>query len=438
MPESKRLLKVFLCHASGDKPAVRELYQKLAAEGWIDPWLDEEKLYPGQDWDMEIEKTVEETDAVIVCLSNNSVTKEGYVQHELRLILNMADYKPEGTLFIIPVRLDDCPLPRRLKMWHCVDFFERREWAYGRLHYSLQMRAESLGIKQQKAKLNPELIEPVEKPRSETRREMVTPPPKSMQIEEPPEWESYVHVPPERLMTLDGIEFVRILAGKFLMGSKNASRDDEMPQHTVNIPYDYWMARFLVTNEQYAVYIGKGEHPVSDWQEKKDHPVVYEKAMAYCQWLNDLLSGKLPPGLILRLPTEAEWEKAARGEDGRKWPWGNEFDKNKCNTSEGGKGGTTPVGLYSPAGDSPYGCADMAGNVWERTHSLYKPYPYKADDGREKESASRYPVARGGSWSDGFYTACCAFRTRIAPYIRNDLRGFRLVVAPPISKIIKA
>ena len=95
-----RKLRVFLCHASQDKPIVRELYQRLLAEGWIDPWLDEEKLLPGQNWDLEIEKAVESADAVIVCLSNNSVTKAGYIQKELRKILDVADEKPEGEIFI--------------------------------------------------------------------------------------------------------------------------------------------------------------------------------------------------------------------------------------------------------------------------------------------------------------------------------------------------
>ena len=141
-------LKVFLCHSSHDKPAVREIDARLKAEGWIDPWLDEEKLFPGQDWDLEIEKAVEATDAVLVFLSDNSVSKEGYIQKEIRFILNMAEYKPEGTLFILPMRLNECPLPRRLRSWHCVDYFpdERKEWAYGRLVASLRLRAEHLGI----------------------------------------------------------------------------------------------------------------------------------------------------------------------------------------------------------------------------------------------------------------------------------------------------
>ncbi len=90
MPETRKL-RVFLCHASQDKPVVRELYRRLNNEGWIDPWLDEEKLLPGQDWDMEIERAVENSDDVIVCLSSNSVSKEGYIQKELRKILDVAD-----------------------------------------------------------------------------------------------------------------------------------------------------------------------------------------------------------------------------------------------------------------------------------------------------------------------------------------------------------
>jgi REP element-mobilizing transposase RayT len=143
-----RKLRVFLCHSSQDKPIVRELCRRLSAEGWIDPWLDEEKLLPGMDWDIEIEKAVEAADAVIVCLSNNSVTKEGYVQKELRFVLDIAFEKPEETIFIIPLRLDDVRPSRRLKTWQYVDYFpaERKNSTYGRILAALKNKAHNLGI----------------------------------------------------------------------------------------------------------------------------------------------------------------------------------------------------------------------------------------------------------------------------------------------------
>jgi len=146
-----RKLKVFLCHASQDKPIVRELYQRLLAtpygddKGWINPWLDEEKLLPGQDWDMEIEKAVEAADVVIVCLSNTSVSKEGYIQRELKFVLDIALEKPEGTIFVVPLRLDNCELPRRLRSWQAVDYFpaEHQGRSFEKLMQSLRIRYES-------------------------------------------------------------------------------------------------------------------------------------------------------------------------------------------------------------------------------------------------------------------------------------------------------
>jgi hypothetical protein len=145
---ANRPLRVFLCHSSNDKPAVRELYQKLRAEPWIQPWLDEEELYPGQDWNMEIEKAVEAADAIIVCLSKGSITKEGYVQREIRIALDYADYKPEGTLFIIPVRLEECAPPKRLARWQYADYFEGQMGrGFERLRTSLEKCANSINLK---------------------------------------------------------------------------------------------------------------------------------------------------------------------------------------------------------------------------------------------------------------------------------------------------
>jgi hypothetical protein len=139
-------LRVFLCHSSTDKPIVRELYQRLLAEGWIDPWLDEEKLLPGQDWDIEIEKAVEAADVVVVCLSNKSISKEGYVQKEIRFALNIALFKPEESIFIVPLRLDDCPLPRNLQAVQYTDYFpsKRKKQAYARLLQSMKIRSEQV------------------------------------------------------------------------------------------------------------------------------------------------------------------------------------------------------------------------------------------------------------------------------------------------------
>jgi formylglycine-generating enzyme required for sulfatase activity len=266
---------------------------------------------------------------------------------------------------------------------------------------------------------------------------------------------------PDKFIFSNGMDFVRVPAGRFLMGSAKENElafDDERPQHTVDLLYDYFMARFPVTNQLYQEYVkARGlQHPVSGWEAKKNHPigkVSREDAIAYCDWLNGLLKAELPAGLVFRLPTEAEWEKAARGINGREYPWGNKYDKNRCNIKEGGRGGTTPVGLYSPQGDSPYGCADMAGNVWEWTHSVDKPYPYDPADGREDKKAAGRHVRRGGSFTTFDRSARCACRggidagSPVAPgakdvvggildlflYIfSSDDFGFRVVAAPKL------
>lgn len=143
MPEA-RPLNVFIAHASQDKPAVRELYQALSKETWISPWLDEEELLPGMDWDYEIYKAFRDADVIIACLSKESVAKEGYVQREFKRALSYAEEKPEGTIYVIPLRLDDCTPPRKLNKYQWVDYFESN--AQEKLLKSLRIRAEGLGI----------------------------------------------------------------------------------------------------------------------------------------------------------------------------------------------------------------------------------------------------------------------------------------------------
>jgi SOS-response transcriptional repressor LexA len=144
MAAGDRKLKVFLCHSKDDKLKVRKLYKRLIADGF-DAWLDEEKLMPGQDWDLEIRKAVRNSDTVIVCLSNSSTTKEGYIQKEIRIALDVADEKPEGTIFLIPVRLEKCNVPARISRYQWVELFEKS--GYAKLIESLHLRMDDLNIR---------------------------------------------------------------------------------------------------------------------------------------------------------------------------------------------------------------------------------------------------------------------------------------------------
>jgi muconolactone delta-isomerase len=139
--ETKSGLKVFICHSSGDKERVRTLYGKLKRDGFT-PWLDQENILPGQEWDSEIRKAVRTSDVVVVCLSESSITKEGYVQKEIKLALDVAEEKPEGTIFLIPARFEDCQVPHRLVGWQWVDLFEAR--GYERVVAALRARWEQI------------------------------------------------------------------------------------------------------------------------------------------------------------------------------------------------------------------------------------------------------------------------------------------------------
>jgi formylglycine-generating enzyme required for sulfatase activity len=235
------------------------------------------------------------------------------------------------------------------------------------------------------------------------------------------------------------MEFVRIPAGAFLMGSAAADEDvydDEKPQHMVSLK-EYWLGKTPVTNAQYQVFVkANGLKPPQHWKKgnfpivEKDHPVVevsWLEASAFCEWVS------AESGQEIRLPSEAEWEKAARGTDGRKYPWGQQKpDVDLCNYgNQAGK--TTRVGRYSPAGDSPYGCVDMAGNAWEWTSTVFKEYPYSAGDGREDPDSEDSRVLRGGSWGNFDDLLRCAARyyyVGVPDLTRNPV-GFRCARSAP-------
>lgn len=240
-----------------------------------------------------------------------------------------------------------------------------------------------------------------------------------------------------------GIELVRIPGGVFLYGSSNVdpqALDQEKPQRTITLG-EYWIGRAPVTNAQFARFVAATNYRTTaeregsgrswtgslwkvvagaDWQHpggpessiegKEDHPVVqvsWDDAQAFCDWAG------------MTLPTEEQWEKAARGTDGRIWPWGDEPPTaEQCNFHRN-VGDTTQVGAYSPQGDSPWGCVDVAGNVWEWTASWH--------------SEGKMRNMRGGSWFPSDLFCRAAYRYGESPDHRHGSVGFRVadLVAEP-------
>ena len=216
----------------------------------------------------------------------------------------------------------------------------------------------------------------------------------------------------------------------------------EQPQHRLHLP-EYYLAKTPVTNRQYRAFVAAtGREAPDGWTNRapprgaEDHPVVHvswDDARDYCQWLSEVT------GRGYALPSEAEWEKGARGIDGRIYPWGNQWDAIRCNSSESSLDKTTSVHAY-PQGASPYGVLDMAGNVWEWTRSLWgksqeRPdyrYPYRPTDGRENLDAGREVarVLRGGAFRGRHRGVRCAYRGGYGPRYRASYVGFRVVVRP--------
>ena len=271
-------------------------------------------------------------------------------------------------------------------------------------------------------------------------------------------------------LIIGGIEFIRIPAGSFLMGSSDEdklSRANEKPQHSLNIAKTYWLAKFPLTNAQFGQFVELTGYQTdaekvgaaygyegSQWQQilganwlhprgsqsqisgKQEHPVVsvtWFDAQQYCKWFNLRFANELQVNrnLVLRLPSESEWEKAARGEFGAVYPWGSQApDQASCNFDMR-LGDTTPVGQYSPIGDSPYALSDMAGNVWEWTNSLFAAYPYEEQDGREDQQKPGSRVVRGGSFDNDAQFVRCACRTQLA--VPHNSLGFRVAAFSILS-----
>lgn len=240
-------------------------------------------------------------------------------------------------------------------------------------------------------------------------------------------------------------------AGPFLLGSRPSDRDSrpwEQPQQTVELPA-FAIGRYPLTNGQWREFVAAGgyrerrwwneagwrERLANNWEgaaEPDDfrfngpnQPVVgvsWHEGQAFCRWLSDLL------GRQVALPSEAQWEKAARSSDGRRYPWGGQRAISRANTISSGVGATTPVGCY-PNGASPYGALDMAGNVWEWTSNSWRESYHEGNAAPHEPNGSM--VIRGGVWASDLSLARCAARDGFDPAGRGTILGLRVALLPP-------
>ena len=594
-------LRIFICHASPDKASAHVLYTHLKAMQ-AQPWLDEEDLIGGQDWRYVIRQAVENSDVVLVCLSRQSVEHDGFVKDEIGFALTHAERQPNGAIFVVPLRLEECAVPERLRRWHWVDWFGPR--GSNQLQRTLERRvsdvkAPALTVAVAEAKpivtplANPIEVQPQPQPQVQpaksgiSRRAVLaslggaaglgavalianqlnllgapvatsptptatatatntpqptatvtdtvqptatntvpptatplpptatntalptptsvvrstqtptptpvvatntaeptataTPTAKATDTPQPtqtPTETATSQFQPKSLkpiLTLTDpfkMDFVLVPAGPFWMGSDKAKDslafDNELPQHSVTLG-DYYIGKYEVTNEQFGAFVQATSYKTTaekegtgvvwtdkwelvkgaDWRhprgpdtnidKKSQHPVVqisWPDANAFCEWLSEKRKRKIT------LPSEAEWEKAARGTIGWIYPWGNDALTKDLLKFILNVGDTTPVGQYNQKGDSPYGCADMAGNVLEWTRSLWGKdvntpefkYPYVASDGREDLTAGDdvRRVVRGGAWYyiDGSVRA--AVRGGLTPTYRLVSLGLRVMISAPV------
>ncbi len=414
--------KVFISYSHKDVKHLKRLRTHLAdyeRNGLVDIW-DDTRLIGGEDWQQEIKKAIQSAKVVVLLISADFLASDFIAYEELPQLL--AVRKAEGTL-ILSVMLGPCNFEEtELKVFQVVN--------------------------------NPS--EPLSSMTAHQRDSLWT---RTAKIIKDASIAPVVTVP---VPNLNGqpdllLELVPIPAGPFMMGTslldteyfkemgwewvKYYLREHykwEHPAHNVELAA-FALSRFPVTNRQYLEFIRNNNHPTPyHWidniyeSDADDHPVVnvtWYDAQEYCAWLSR------ETGKCYRLPTEAEWEKAARGRDGYRWSWGNEWNSKCCNSKDYAAGHTLPVNHFSQESASPYDIMDCLGNVAEWCNTKWGSqwmsptyrYPYSALDGRELKEGNELRVIRGGSFSSPIGDVRCASRSRFPPHQKIPSLGFRCV-----------
>ncbi|GBD53399.1 SUMF1/EgtB/PvdO family nonheme iron enzyme [Microcystis aeruginosa NIES-298] len=427
----KSEIQIFLAHASEDKPAVLALYNRLKQAGYK-PWLDKKDLIPGQIWRDEIPKAIKASQIFLACLSGKSANKQGYIQRELRIALDTFGEMLPGTIFFIPMRLEECEIPdlrmsevglnlrdiHRLDYWE-EDGFEQLERAIG---YQF--------------KLEPE--EP-KQPLSVFNFEIVGVNAKGEQIKKESKQSQYFS---EDLGNGITLEMVAIPGGTFTMGSppnEKNSYDDERPQQKVNVP-TFFIGKYPITQAQWQAIAATAKididletNPSSfKGDELPVESVNWYQATEFCKRLSRETKREY------RLPSEAEWEYACRAGTTTPFYFGETITGELANYDAGYTYADEPKGEYreetTPVGQFPpnaFGLYDMHGNVWEwcadTWHDNYDRAPTDGSAWIEKGNDNLSPL-RGGSWYYDLNYCRSAYRDYTSRRVNDDSDvGFRVV-----------
>ncbi|HOU39993.1 MAG TPA: SUMF1/EgtB/PvdO family nonheme iron enzyme [Promineifilum sp.] len=390
--------QVFISHAHEDDGFAHRLAADLCAHGW-NVWIAPDSIAPGETWVDAINRGLEASSYYVLALTP-AASASPWVNTETNVAISLEHAR---LMRFIPLDVAPSRPPPLWTAYQNVPF--RDDYQTGLEHLLARLEG------------RPPRPQPAGDPAKRRVDEMRL-------------------FSDRQLHERARIELVRVAAGAFLYGAREADPRHERPQRSVRLG-EYWISRAAVTNAQFArfveatgytttaeasgfgrVWVGgrwqdveraywrRPEGPRSSIEERMHHPVVsvsWHDAQAFCEWAG------------LRLPSEAEWEKAARGSDGRLFPWGDEPPSGGRANFGMGQGATTAVGCFSPAGDSPYGALDMAGNVWEWTTA--------------EGSGGSARVVRGGAWPSEARHLRVTWRVEVEPAQSFNTVGFR-VIAP--------
>ncbi len=419
----KSEIQIFLAHAKEDKEAVSELYDRLNEAGYK-PWLDEKDLLPGQNWQSEISRVIKNSQLFIACLSKRSIAKQGFVQQEFRMAINQAAKLPSESIYLIPLRLDDCEIPdlrqneyglnlrdiHWLNYWE-VDGFDKLEKAISHQYESFaQDQSFSEDVKEQKPSIPQKSDDDrnssgVHKPQVE----------KLEEVRRKKSQDQYLYLT-EDLGNGIKLEVMSIPGGTFFMGSPGDEGSDfEKPQHEVTVS-SFYMGKYPITQAQYQKVMGKNLSKFKS-DDRPVEQVTWDEAVDFCKKLSNQTGKKY------RLPTEAEWEYACRAGTTTSYYFDDTITKELANY-RGNE--TTSAGQFSP---NIFGLYDMHGNVWEwcqdNWHENYNNAPHDGTAWFSGDNTNK--VRRGGSWFS--YPDFCrsAYRSHNMHDDHFDNLGFRVV-----------